>query len=192
MKKIYLIGGGGHCFSCIDVIESLNEYKISGIFDLQEKVGTAILGYPVIGTDLDLPRFVDDESFFLITMGQIKNPHVRIKIFNTLKDLNAQLATVVSSRAYISKHAVIGAGTIVMHDALVNANAVIGLNCIINSKALVEHGAKIEAHCHISTGAIVNGDCRIGEGSFIGSNSVLKEGVIISNNSVLKAGQFHR
>ena len=33
MKKIILIGGGGHCRSCIDVIESTKMFKIIGIIN---------------------------------------------------------------------------------------------------------------------------------------------------------------
>ena len=38
MKNLYLIGGGGHCKSCIDVIEQEKKYKIKGIFDLLKKL----------------------------------------------------------------------------------------------------------------------------------------------------------
>ena len=37
MKKIILIGGGGHCKSCIDVIENGNQYKIVGVNDKKKK-----------------------------------------------------------------------------------------------------------------------------------------------------------
>ena len=37
MKKIILIGGGGHALSCIDVIEQENKFKIVGIVDSKEK-----------------------------------------------------------------------------------------------------------------------------------------------------------
>ena len=33
MKPIILIGGGGHCISCIDVIEMTKEFSILGIID---------------------------------------------------------------------------------------------------------------------------------------------------------------
>ena len=36
MKKIILIGGGGHCKSCIDVIEQEGKYRIAGIVDMAE------------------------------------------------------------------------------------------------------------------------------------------------------------
>tara|TARA_B100000795_G_scaffold218808_1_gene172986 strand:+ start:1469 stop:1654 length:186 start_codon:yes stop_codon:yes gene_type:complete len=54
MKKIILIGGGGHCKSVIDVIEQEKKYKISGIVDKSKSLGAKILGYKVIGNDLDL------------------------------------------------------------------------------------------------------------------------------------------
>ena len=37
MKKIILIGAGGHCKSCVDVIEK-KKYKIIKIFDKNKKI----------------------------------------------------------------------------------------------------------------------------------------------------------
>jgi FlaA1/EpsC-like NDP-sugar epimerase len=54
-QKIILIGGGGHCKSCIDVIEQEGKYTIAGVVDVKEKAGQTIMGYPFIGTDDDLP-----------------------------------------------------------------------------------------------------------------------------------------
>ena len=39
MKKIILIGGGGHALSCIDVIEHEKKFKIIGIIDKKLKKG---------------------------------------------------------------------------------------------------------------------------------------------------------
>ncbi len=36
--KIILIGGGGHCKSCIDVIEQEGRFQITGIVDVPEKM----------------------------------------------------------------------------------------------------------------------------------------------------------
>jgi sugar O-acyltransferase (sialic acid O-acetyltransferase NeuD family) len=192
VKNLYLIGGGGHCHSCIDVIEETREYKILGIFDRAENVGKDILGYKIIGTDENIKEFISSGNYFLITVGQIKTPDIRIKIFQQLVFLKAKIATVISSRAYVSRHASIGMGSIVMHDALVNAGAKVGANCILNTKSLIEHDSIINNHCHISTAAVINGDCVIEEGSFIGSNTVLKESINVSPRSIISAGSFYR
>ena len=33
MKNLILVGAGGHCESCIEVVEQNKEYKIIGILD---------------------------------------------------------------------------------------------------------------------------------------------------------------
>lgn len=192
LKKLILIGGGGHCTSCIDVIEQENKYAIVGILDKEISVGQKKLGYPFVGLDSDIKRFVEKKYFFLITIGQIKTAFIRQKIYSMLNENNALLATVVSPRAYVSKHATIGKGTIIMHDALINAASSIGENCIINTKALIEHDAVIENFCHVSTSAIVNGKVKIKEGSFFGSNAVSKENVTTGKNCFIKAGSIYK
>jgi len=47
--QIILIGGGGHCRACIDVIEMENRFQIAGIVERSESSsGNHILGYPII------------------------------------------------------------------------------------------------------------------------------------------------
>lgn len=187
-EKIILIGGGGHCESCIDVIEAEAVFEISGIVDVAQKLHEKILGYEIIATDDDLPRLVNEHENFLITMGQIKSAEKRINIFRKLKKNSANLPTIISPLAYVSRHALVGEGTIAMHGAIINAGAKIGMNCIINNKALIEHGADIGDHCHIATGANVNGNVHIGDGSFIGSGVITKQGIHIGKNCVIGAG----
>ena len=70
MKKIILIGGGGHCKSCIEVIESANEFDIAGIIDLKCKIGDKILGYSFIACDDDLLKLKDKYDYAFITVGK--------------------------------------------------------------------------------------------------------------------------
>lgn len=186
--KLLLIGGGGHCRSLIDVIEAEGKFEISGIIDIHEKIGEFVLGYEIIGSNEDLEWLRGECSYALIAFGQIKSPDGRIRMFEHLKATGYSLPTIISPRAYVSKHARIGEGTVIFHDALINANAAVGDNCIINTKALIEHDCTIGDHCHISTGAIVNGETVIKRGSFFGSNAVSKEVSLIEERSFIKAG----
>ncbi|MEE2746392.1 MAG: acetyltransferase [Pseudomonadota bacterium] len=188
MKSLLLVGGGGHCHSCIDVIEATEIYQIKGLVQ-PELSSELILGYPIIGSDEDLPILLKDIKSALVTVGQIRNPEIRIRLFDLLKQLGAELPVIISPRAYCSKHAVLGEGLIVMHGAIINSAACIGNNCIINSQALIEHDVEIDDHCHISTGARVNGNVTIGKRSFVGSGAVVKEGINIGENVIIGAGQ---
>jgi len=189
-KQIILIGGGGHCKSCIDVIESGDEYEIVGIIDAKEKIGDSILGYKIIGCDDDLKSLSQKYDYALITVGQISSAELRTKLFEKVLDEGFILPKIISSTAHISKHAIIGRGTIVMHQVVINANANIGDNCIINSKALIEHDCIIGNHTHISTGVILNGEVCVGNQSFIGSGSVLRNGISIFNQTIVGMGSI--
>lgn len=189
-QKIILIGGGGHCKSCIDVIKLQDNYSIEGILDLKETPGQQIDGYPVLGNDDLIKELVERNYYFLITVGQIKSAQIRIKLFEKLRKHNAEVATVISPKAYVSPHAEIGIGSIVLHGAIINAGAVVGQNAIINSLSLVEHDVKVGNHTHISTGALVNGGCSIGGNIFIGSGSVIANNVNVADNIVIGAGSL--
>ena len=188
-REILLIGAGGHAAACIDVIEQHGEFSIAGLTGSTAEVGRHILGYPVLGTDAELPVLLNRHRNALVVVGQIKTPDVRIRLFEHLVQLGAVLPVITSPRAYVSRHATLGAGTIVMHDAVVNAGASIGHNCILNTKSLIEHHAKIGDHCHIATAAVVNGDVVIASGTFLGSNSEIREGVHIGERCLIGMGQ---
>ncbi|MGZ3751550.1 MAG: PglD-related sugar-binding protein, partial [Mucilaginibacter sp.] len=104
-KPLILIGGGGHCKSCIDVIESANEWEIIGILDGNMKPGDNVLNYSVVGDDSDIDKLIKNDYFFFITVGQIKSAAKRENIFNNLKLKSARIATIVSANAVVSKHA---------------------------------------------------------------------------------------
>jgi sugar O-acyltransferase (sialic acid O-acetyltransferase NeuD family) len=190
-NNIVLVGGGGHCISVIDIIENGNEFNILGILDSNRKENN-LLGYKILGGDNLIPELVNENTYFLITVGQIKNYSIRKNIAKILTENNAKLATVISPLAYVSKYAAIAEGSIIMNGAVVNAKSTIGKNCIINTKSNVEHGVSIGDFCHISTCAVVNGDSSIGMGTFIGSNSTISNGIIIKENSIISGGKFIR
>lgn len=189
-KNLILIGGGGHCKSVIDVAESAG-YNILGILDMPEEVGKSVLNYKVIGTDEEIPQYAD-RAEFIITVGFIKNPAIRIRIYNRIKEAGGKLATIIASTAHVSRYAALGEGTVVMHQAVVNAGAHIGENCIINTFCNIEHDAVIGNQCHISTGTMVNGDCKVGDRVFIGSQSVLANGITVGEEIIVGAGSVVR
>lgn len=190
MKKLILIGGGGHCKSCIDVIEQQNIYSIIGILDKEDKVGQKVFDYEIIGTDDDIHKYVLLGYEFLITLGQIKTSNIRKMLFKKIKSLGGKLATIISPNAYISKYSSIEEGTIIMNGVIINANSKIGKICTINSKALIEHDCIIGDNCHISISAVIAGGVKIESDSFIGANATIVQGINVPSESFIKAGSL--
>ncbi len=191
-KEIILIGGGGHCKACIDVIEQEDCFVIKGIIDAPEKLGQTIMGYPIIDSDNNLNKIVSKYKNFLITIGFIKSAELRNKLFKEIKSLGGKFPTITSPKAYVSKHSTIGEGTIVMHGVIINADSKIGNNCIINNLTLIEHDTTIGNNSHISTGARINGTCQVGENCFIGSGSIVNNGIKLTSNVIISSGSLVR
>ena len=186
-KSLVLLGAGGHCMSCIDVIESVSEWRIEGILDRQTSEQSFVLDYPIIGTDDDISKYIRQGVTFLITVGQIKSSAIRKRLFDRLKSESAKFATIISSKACLSKYAEVGAGSIVHHFSSINSGARVGENCIINTLTNIEHEVRIGDHTHISTGVMVNGAVSIGNNCFVGSGTVIANGVSIADNVIIGA-----
>ena len=138
-RELILVGGGGHCKSVIEVAESAGR-RIAGILDVAANVGKKVLGYDIIGTDDSIVEWAG-KAEFVVTIGYIKDASVRIRLHEKIKAAGGRLAVLIASTAHVSKHALIGEGSVIMHHALVNADARIGKGCIINTFSNIEHDA---------------------------------------------------
>jgi sugar O-acyltransferase (sialic acid O-acetyltransferase NeuD family) len=189
MKKIILIGGGGHANSCIDIIKRLNKFKI--VYILEEKISNNLKNFKkVTYNKKNLLKINQKVKNAFICFGQIKNKKSRQRVFDELQNLKYNFPIIKSDTAYISKDSTILDGTIIMHRSVINSNVRIGLNNIINTGAIIEHDVTIGNHNHIAPGSIINGGVQIGNNCFIGSGAVIKQRIKIKDNSFVQAGKI--
>lgn len=186
MKKIVLVGGGGHCKVIIESIRLCNQYQIVGILDFHEG---EVLGIPVIGDDDMLQELYNEgvESA-VICIGGLNNPSIRQKVRSGLKAIGFNLPVISHPSSIISDTARIGEGTCIMAGAIINADAQIGEITIINTSAVIEHECVIGDNTHVSSGAVVLGGVEIGENTLIGARSVIRQGIQVGDNSIIGAG----
>jgi hypothetical protein len=109
-RNLILVGGGGHCKSVIDIVEQAG-WSIHGILDVPENVGNKVVGYQVIGIDDRIGEFVHEASF-LVTVGQIKNTALRIRLHNYILSVGGKLATIIAPDACVSRHSEIDVETV--------------------------------------------------------------------------------
>lgn len=187
-RRLILVGGGGHCKAVIDVAVSVGR-NVYGILDNNIATGSMVLGVPVIGGDDDIASVADENTEFVITVGQIKSSSIRRSIADRIRLAGGELASpLIASTAHIAIGAEIGKGSVVMHNATVNSDAKIGENCIINTGAIVEHDCSVGDFVHISTGAIVNGMSHIGNDCFVGSHTTVANVVKVAQGCIIGTG----
>ena len=85
MSAVVLLGGGGHCRSVIDVIEQTGLYSILGVLEKEGFSCSNLMGYPLLGSDHDLPAFIEQNCAVVITIGQIKTSEPREKLYGMPK-----------------------------------------------------------------------------------------------------------
>lgn len=189
MKRVILVGGGGHCKVVIDALRLDKKFAIVGIVDKKEKIESKVFGVPIIGEDTCLPMYLKNGvRYCFVAVGSIGSMDLRIKLFNSAKRIGFIFPLVVHPSAVISNYAEIGEGSFIGARAIVNPGAKIGNNCIINSGAIIEHDCIIDNHVHIAPGVVMSGGVHIKEASHIGTGSTLKHGVTVGRNTVVGIG----
>lgn len=171
MKKVIIIGGGGHCKIVIDTLEEINKinnrYEILGVLD--DNVNCKkVLDYPVLG-NVSLLKNYEENICFHIAIG---NNDVRKKIYEENK--NREFLTIAHASSTISKYAIIESGSFLGAKTFVNTGARIGLGSIINTGSIVEHETQIENFSHISYGVLIGSNCKIKEKAFIDMGEIVK------------------
>ncbi len=158
MKKIVIIGAGGHAKVLAETIDLIGSLRVIGFVDDQVEKGTILTdNIPVIGSIQDIVAISGHCDAFVIGIG---NNEIRKQLANQYAG-RIEFETIIHPLAYVSKNAVIQSGTVVLAGAIINANSKIGSCCIVNSNVVVDHDCEIGDFTHLAIGTMV------------GSNSVL-------------------
>jgi len=180
MKKISIIGAGGHTRSLINILE--NKYEIDGIYDDTYDADNQeiISGYKILG-ELDA---ITNDIILVISSGHCEK---RLFLYNKYK--TQLLATnMVHSTSIIEKWTSLGQSNQIFANTYLNSSVKIGNNNIINTGATIEHETCIGSHNHISVNSVLCGRVSIGNQCFIGAGAVVIEKISICDNVTIGAG----
>jgi acetyltransferase EpsM len=183
MKKVILIGNGGHSRVIQEMLRRSDEYKLIGILD--QSVKTSYEEESVFHDTTDNLSRYKDEAYFVVAIGDNKVRR-KIVIDNNLED--GDFINIVDHSAIIASDVSIGVGTVVMPGAVINSGTKIGNHSIINTRSVVEHDNIIEDFVHISPNATLAGTVRVRNFSQIGAGAVVIPNRTIYENVSVGAG----
>lgn len=192
MKKIIIIGRGGHTKSLVDVIERQKVYEIAG-YVVNDESESSEGDYPVLGSDDDLKKIFESGIHnAAIGIGFLGKSTVREKIYRVLKEIGYILPVISDPSAVISEKHMIGEGSFIGKGAIINADVKIGIGCIINTGAIVEHDSCVGDFSHIAVGSVLCGEVSVGCRTLIGANSTVIQGRCIGDACIVGAGETVR
>ncbi|MCM1349077.1 MAG: acetyltransferase [Firmicutes bacterium] len=183
MKKILLIGGGGHARS---VVQTMGAQNIAGYVAIEPS--QLPTGVPYLGDDNYVESTFSPEEYKVHVAVGFNNGcslSVRRSIIEAYGNFEA--ATLIAPSATVMPDAEIKEGTAIMAAAVVNC-ARIGKHCVVNTGAIVEHDCNIGNNVFIGPGAIICGEVTVGNDVFIGAGAVIRNGVSIADGVSIGMG----
>ena len=191
MKRIAIIGGGGHSRVIIDTLCELskkNNMKLIGFYDdninCEEYRHIKRLG------KIDEIKNSNHEVYYICGIGNLK---IRRSVIDMLSNIN--WINVVHPSSIISDTVKLGKGIFINAGTIINSKANIKDHCIINTNSVIEHDVSIGQNCHIAPSVTICGHATIKDETFIGVGTTIinknKDGFInIGSNNFLNAGSL--
>lgn len=187
MRRIVVVGAGGHGKVVVEAIRAGGCFEIVGLIDQRADRAGGVLDLPLLGDDSLLFRHAIEADCVAIGVGLPRVDGGRAGLFWRVKACQYELPAIVHPSAIVAG-AAIADGVQIMARAVVQPGAVLDENCIINTAAVVEHDCRVEAHAHIAPGAILGGGVVVGTGALVGIGACVLPGVKIGCGATVGAG----
>lgn len=189
MKPIIIFGSSGQAKVVIDTVDYARLYEIVGLIDSYRRAGETTSGYPVLGSEDDLPAIAlkHKVSRGFVAIGDNWQRHLAVqRIRQRLPDFD--FVTVVDPSARVSRSVSIGKGSCVLAGALLCAEARVGEFCIVNTGASLDHESTMDDFSSLGPGSAVGGNVRIGTFAAVCLNAGVTHKRRVGIHSIVGAG----
>src|SRR5580698_1840808 len=143
---------------------------------------------PVLPLSDLVANYPPDTYDAFVAIGDGNLNRLRRRHVDGCKDMGYQLASYVSSRAFVWRNVEIGENCLILEHNVLQPFTTIGDNVTLWSGNHIGHRSVIEDDVFISSHVVVSGFCRIGARSFLGVNAALAHQVEIAPDNYVAMG----
>jgi acetyltransferase EpsM len=190
MKKIIIIGAGGHAAELNDYINIHNNtfgkepIEIVGFIDDDPEIYAKYdFVSPFLG-DIK-SHIVSDEVNYLMGIANIK---YRKEITESFEGKGAKFIGFIHPSVVISPSAKVDETVVISHSTSIGPKVVIGPHNLINSRCSIGHDTQIGSYNFISPMVALSGNTKIGNENLIGTGSITVPSILIGNKNKIGAG----
>lgn len=184
MEKLLLVGAGGLGRVILEHVSS--KYDCAFLDDGDVKT---VNGVDVIGATADMASFFPEYKQLLVTIG---NNALRERLYKKAGTIGFSFPNIIVSSAYISPHATLGTGVIVLNNAVVQNNAKIGSGTILNPGVEAHHDSTIGSYCLIYTNSVVRSLTHVGDRVWIGSTATVATYASVPDDAIVEDGKVYK
>ena len=184
MKKLVIIGAGGHARVLIELFRAMGGFELVGV--VAHTAPKDPLGLPLLGDESRLKRLRAEgvESAFVAVGDNM----ARARLGAWLEKLGYGLPVAIHPSAFVAPSARVSPGAVVMARAVLGTDAVLEGLAILNTGAIADHDVVLEEASHAGPGSVLAGHARLGARALLGAGSAVRPGVSIGPDAVVGAG----
>ena len=188
-EAVALIGGGIGAEVLLERLKISSQLdKVRGYFDITEKNQLGYVKYfgePL--RDLIYKGFIHGE-FDGIIITATRSMKFRREMLNLAEEFEIPLATFIDENSFVSKSAIIGAGSVILDSARVGHKAQIGKNVFLSGFVNIDHHCEVGENSTFGPGVFFSGNVKAGNDIIFGSNIAVEPGITIGDNCKVASG----
>lgn len=192
-----VLGTGGTSVDIVDTLMDLNDaggsehYDCVGYLDDDPQThGVHFLGRPVLGPFAAAADLTD--CWFVNGIGSPASFRGKPALLARAGIPDERYLTLVHPSAAVSRHASLGAGTVILQNATVTANAALGRHVVVLPNSVVSHDVIVGDYSCIAGGVCLSGGVEIGRGCYLGTRSVVIENARVGDGTLVAMGSVVR
>lgn len=188
-RKVLVVGSSGHARVVIDILVQLKTFSVHGIVDSYAECGTFCGDIPILGTEHDMARLIDEHDVYGVVVA-IGDNYVRMQMVEILRKTapGLRFITAIHPNAYVAPDVRFGEGTVVMAGTVINTGSIVKDHCIINTNASLDHDGVMEDYSSLGPNAAAGGNVTVGKCTAISLGANVIHRINIGEHTVIGAG----
>lgn len=142
----------------------------------------SLFGLPVVPFEILEETYLPSEHSVYAASVYTQLNRLRTRLCSEAKAKGYQLASYVSSRAFVWRNVEMGEHCFVFEDNTVQPFVKLGNNVVLWSGNHIGHHSTIKDNCFISSHVVISGFVEVGENCFLGVNSTIVNNVTIGKD----------
>ncbi|MFQ1757301.1 acetyltransferase [Aeromonas veronii] len=188
-KQLIIFGCSSFTASILSLCEKIDTIEVVVICVDDEY----LISVPKFYNGISVIGFTEAQSLYpdasyILAVGY-KNMRARKSIYEKLKSINADIATLISPNAHIST-VNIAPGCIIFDGVVVEQGAVINENVTIWSNATICHDVEIKNNCFIAANVTLGGFVKVDALTFIGFSATVIDSITVGCECLVGAGSL--